>query len=138
MTYMVISGLCAFDKRGKEVYFAQDPTEYEFRAALAMKKINPQYSIKTDDWGYFQRAFQRVQDTNDSYWSNYDAFLAILVTAGVVGIYWIVTCIVYIVKLVNHSTTIGKKVLQIHLLYRLLCLALLVCFFTLEETHISS
>lgn len=55
-----------------------------------MKRNSPSLKIKTDNWGYFQLAFERVMDNGDSPWKEYDCFLAIILTDCVTGIFWVV------------------------------------------------
>ena len=88
------------DKKGKEAYFAEDPdqTEYTLFTAVPAKAFNPAWTLKTDDWGYFYRAFQRGTLNSDSTWKDYDALLAIAITAGITGFIWFITAIIDIRK----------------------------------------
>ena len=87
---MAASILCALDKKGKDVYFDQETEEYDLIAGLARKEATPTLTIKTENWGYFQVAFSAAMANANSRWKDYDCFLAILATAGVTGILWIV------------------------------------------------
>ena len=87
---MAVSGLCAFDKKGKDVYFDAVPDEYDLFTGLALKIANPTYTIMTENWGYFQVAFERVNKDSSSPWKDYDCFLYILCIAGGTGLFWII------------------------------------------------
>ena len=95
---MAVSVLCLFDKRGKEVYFDESPTEVTFAIGKTIKSMYASFTIRTDDWGYFYRAFESTRDNENSYWKDYDVFLAIACTAGVTGILWIVCSIIDVFK----------------------------------------
>eukprot|EP00830_Metopus_es_P015833 TRINITY_DN4695_c0_g1_i1.p1 TRINITY_DN4695_c0_g1~~TRINITY_DN4695_c0_g1_i1.p1 ORF type:complete len:286 (-),score=26.85 TRINITY_DN4695_c0_g1_i1:60-917(-) len=116
MGYIGVSVLCALDKRGKDTYFVQNETEADIFTGLAMKLLNPSLTIKTDNWGYFQVAFSDVMANSSSKWKDYDCFLAILGTAGISGIMWIILCSIKIHALRKGWTTYGKKCLILHLL----------------------
>jgi hypothetical protein len=91
---MAVSVLCALDKKGKDVYFDEETLEYDLIGGLARKAIVSTLTIRTENWGYFQVAFSAVLADGNSPWKDYDCFLAILGTAGVVGVLWIVfSCI---------------------------------------------
>ena len=89
---MAISALCLCDKRGKEVYFDEVPNiEFTLQMGILMKAMHSTYTMRTDDWGYFQRAFFDVLDNPDTtMWKDYDVFLGIACTAGVTGILWVI------------------------------------------------
>jgi hypothetical protein len=95
---MAVSGFCAFDKKGKDVFFEGQPEEYDLFEGLARKAVNPADTIRTENWGYFQAAFERVMKDSNSPWKDYDCYLAILCTAGVSGVMWIVMAIIEIHK----------------------------------------
>ncbi len=89
------------DKKGKEVYFVEDPTERTFEAGMVDKFTNPSWTIKTDDWGYIYRAFEKTLSNSNSYWKDYDIFLAVALTAGVTSILWVIGCSIEINKYVK-------------------------------------
>ncbi len=92
--------LAAFDRKGKEVYFDQDPQhlEYRFEDAMQIKDQHQNWTMRTDDWGYFQRAYYRVRDEGSDYWYSYNVFIAIIVTTAVTGFLWLIASIIEIVK----------------------------------------
>jgi hypothetical protein len=81
--------IVVLDRRGKEAYFYEDSTERTFLQLLEDKKLYPQWTPKTDDWGYIQRAYYRAQDS-DPFWKQYDILVPVVVTAGLSGAYWVV------------------------------------------------
>ncbi len=94
--YVVASLLAVFDKRGREVYFEDDPTEYNFTQAKELKLASPTGAdMYTEDWGYFYRAYERG---NHSYWSQYDVFLLIIVTMAVTSFMWFIVSLLNIYK----------------------------------------
>ena len=110
---MGIAVLCILDKRGKEVYFAEDPTgtEYSFQVGVGLKlSIYQTWTIKTDDWGYFYRAFFSTWNNSNSSWKSYDAFLAIVLTAGVTGILFFILSIMDIRKFSNFNWSVATCV----------------------------
>eukprot|EP00831_Metopus_contortus_P078977 TRINITY_DN775_c0_g1_i3.p2 TRINITY_DN775_c0_g1~~TRINITY_DN775_c0_g1_i3.p2 ORF type:complete len:352 (-),score=40.93 TRINITY_DN775_c0_g1_i3:61-1116(-) len=72
----------AYDDKGLDVYFAGDTTEYDLISGLALKIANPSYEIKTDNWGYFQEADNRVSKDSSSKWKDYNVFWYILLFTG--------------------------------------------------------
>jgi len=104
--YIGASVWLAFDKKGKEAYFLEDATETTFQAAVAYKISHPTLTILTQDWGYFQRAYEK----KDSYWSKYDVFLVILLTGGVAGLYWAVISCIELSKFKNSDWDRAKLV----------------------------
>jgi hypothetical protein len=109
--YLGVSGLCAYDKRGKETYFVQDPTEVTFQRGLVLKFMNPTWEMKTDDWGYFYRAFDYTLSNPDGYWKDYDVFLALAITAAITGIMWIVIACIDINKFLKGKYHLAVKTL---------------------------
>eukprot|EP00826_Nyctotherus_ovalis_P062341 TRINITY_DN8_c0_g1_i3.p1 TRINITY_DN8_c0_g1~~TRINITY_DN8_c0_g1_i3.p1 ORF type:complete len:270 (+),score=59.93 TRINITY_DN8_c0_g1_i3:2-811(+) len=93
--FLYMAGISFYftDKKGKEVYFKEDPDgkEYTINEAIIVKQTNPSWSIRTEDWGHFYRAF--VKDNSNSFWEKYDCLLSITITAGVVGVLWIITAV---------------------------------------------
>lgn len=75
--------------RGKEVYFDQNTTEVSFVIGMKIKLLNPSWTIRTDDWGFFFRAFGNYLTGSNSYWRSYDSFLVIMITAGITGVLWL-------------------------------------------------
>ena len=98
MCYIAASVVLSLDKKGKEAYFSEDTTERTLLEAIDVKKNTQTLNIRTDDWGYIQRTFERNSDT---FWNKYDIFLAVLVTGGVTGVYWIILSIIDIKKYKN-------------------------------------
>ena len=100
--YIAISILCLLDKKGKEVYFDEDPNtgaSYTFAVGMGIKLFsNTEWTVRTEDWGYFYRAFEETMKDSNSYWKDYDVWLAIVITAGVTGIMWIINSIIEIRK----------------------------------------
>jgi len=82
------------DKKGKEIYFKEDPAgkEYTIKEAWALKLLNPEWTIRTDDWGYFYRAFT-TKDVNP-FWEDYDSLLQMTITIGVSGLLFFITGII--------------------------------------------
>ena len=94
-----MSVISVFDKRGKEVYFDEQPgREYNFIDAMTIKKEHPSWGIHTNDWGYFRRAHDRFLDNAHSIWETYEVLTPILVVSCVIGAIWIVMSIVEIAK----------------------------------------
>ncbi len=89
---MAVAGLCAFDKKGKMVYFDELPNDYDFFEGMTLKLLTPTLTIKTENWGYFQTAYEKVRDNSSSTWKDYDCYYALLATAGVTGLMWILLC----------------------------------------------
>ena len=73
----------------------EDATELTLLAAIDKKANNPSWTLKTDDWGYFQRAYERK---SDAFWSKYNVFEAMLVTGIITGVYWFIISIVDLKK----------------------------------------
>ena len=82
--------LSCFDKKGKDVYFAGSSDEYDLVHGLDYKALHPELTIKTDNWGYFQVAYEKVRDNPNDEWKSYDVLLAILATANITGLIWII------------------------------------------------
>lgn len=95
---MSVAGFCFFDEKGKELYFDEDPTksDFTFQDAFEIKLANPTWVIKTDDIGYFYRAF--VEKEVNPYWENYDVLLFIGIVSGITGTLWITSGVVNINK----------------------------------------
>ena len=73
---MIFIALSVFDKKGKEVYFTEDPTgiEYCFEKVKEVIKTHSTWTINTDDYGYFYRAFEESTlnyDDQINYWKKY-------------------------------------------------------------------
>ena len=115
-----MSVLCLLDKKGKEVYFDEELStgvSYSFAAGMVMKLANPEWTIRTDDWGYFYRAFEETLKDSNSYWKDYDVFLAIAVTAGVTGIMWFINSIVEIRKFAKSRWNLANCVCNYYTLF---------------------
>ncbi len=92
--YMVISGLCASDKKGMEVYFEQYPDEeYDLFKGFQLKFADMSLTIRTDNWGYFRTAYLRTLEDYTSKWVDYDCYLAICGVGGVCGILWVLVAL---------------------------------------------
>eukprot|EP00826_Nyctotherus_ovalis_P048424 TRINITY_DN5704_c0_g1_i3.p1 TRINITY_DN5704_c0_g1~~TRINITY_DN5704_c0_g1_i3.p1 ORF type:complete len:228 (+),score=33.42 TRINITY_DN5704_c0_g1_i3:111-794(+) len=99
LAYVTTSVLFAFDKKGKEAYYA-DNTDTE----LTLKEVfestpNPSTYLKTDYWGWFQRAHDE-----DSILNEYDVFYFILIVGAGCGAICAIISIVEICKYKNDST----------------------------------
>ena len=92
--YLISSLIAVFDKRGNEIYFDESPNVYDFENAKIAKLANPSWHMRTDDWGYIYRAYQ----STDPYWSKYNVFLYIVVTAAVTTFMWVIATLVDIWK----------------------------------------
>lgn len=88
--YFVVAFVSANDERGKEFYFVEDTGERTFREGMVYKLQHPALSPRTDDLGYIERAYHRVQDGTDDFWRDYNVYLAMMVVPAVVGVYWLV------------------------------------------------
>ncbi len=88
------------DKRGKEAYFLEDEADRSFADAMTKKRANPQWTMRTDDWGYFYTAFRAGQG---SYWKDYDVFLCVALTAGLAGSLWVASSILDLWKLAQRG-----------------------------------
>ncbi len=97
MGYFVASFLAAYDKRGKEVYFDEDPTEVTFDYGMYMHAIHPTWKLRTDDWGWIYRSHGLAQDGSE-YWKEYDVFIAILVTGPILSFFWLLYGILALYK----------------------------------------
>jgi hypothetical protein len=82
--------LCSFDKKGKDVYFAGSSDEYDLVHGLDYKALHPELTILTDNWGYFQEAYERVRDNPNDEWKAYDVLLSILATGSITGLVWLI------------------------------------------------
>ena len=100
---MGIAGYCLYDKKGTEVYTDTDSSDKGFSYLLALTTAQPSLTLKTDYWGYFQRAYESVKDNKEdaSYWEDYNVYLFIAGTAGLVGILWFIGGIVELRKFLN-------------------------------------
>lgn len=92
------------------MYFEEDATEYDFVTGMAMKLVNPSWTIKTDYWGYFFTAFDKTMKNSNSYWKDYDVLLCLVITAGVTGILWIITTIIEMHKFAKCKWNLAKCV----------------------------
>ena len=90
---IAVTVICLLDKRGKEIYFSEDPNglEYTLEQAKTIKEQNFSWNIKTDDWGYFYRAY-----TED--WNKYNLFLPIAICGAIMGLSWTITTLFNIAK----------------------------------------
>lgn len=104
--------------RGKEVYFAQNATEVTFSTGMQIKLMNPDWDIKTDDWGYFYRAYSNYMSGTNKYWRNYDAFLGIVITTGICGMLWLFGNYHDFKRLSPGSGEAPLKVYKYRILYR--------------------
>ena len=96
---MAVSLMCLRDQRGKEVYFDEDSNEVSFETGMAIKQIHPNWTMQTEDWGYFPRAFNDVLNLNDkSMWKKYDVYIAIACTSGITGLIWFIAGLIEISK----------------------------------------
>ena len=106
---------CIFDKRDKEIYFEGDPseTEYEFGDPniLRIKEANPTWEIKTDDWGYIYRVFEKAIFNSRTLWREYNVFVLIVITVGITGILWIILSIVNIIKYAKMRWNLSEYVI---------------------------
>ncbi|MDR3546681.1 MAG: hypothetical protein P4M11_00135 [Candidatus Pacebacteria bacterium] len=107
LCYIAACVVLSLDSKGKEAYFAEDPTERTFQEVIEIRYVSSLfYNPKTDNWGYFQIAAQR----NDSFWKKYNALIIILVTGGVTGIFWVIIGILelrkYCKSMWNLATTV--------------------------------
>jgi len=60
------------------------------------------WTMRTDDEGYFQRAFLDVlKNEKNSFWKDYDVFVAICCTTGVTGIIWVIIGIFELTKFIE-------------------------------------
>ena len=105
--YAAASVLCAFDKKGREAYFAEKlDTELPLVFALKFKVTAPTWTLKTDDWGWIQRASENL----DSFWKNYDVFYAVLIVGIVCSLYWLVSGIFELLKYKREDANAAKCV----------------------------
>lgn len=89
MAYVAGLIFAAFDKKGKEAYFVEDETERTFVMALNYKIENSNWTIMTDDWGYFQRTYQKaIEGSTDNSLENYDVFIVIIIIGVVSFLMW--------------------------------------------------
>jgi hypothetical protein len=86
--YAVVGTICAYDKRGKEAYFAEYKEEMDLATALKQSMQYPKLILRTDNWGYFKTAYDHVQKDSGSYWASYNCFLLILSTIYVTAPLW--------------------------------------------------
>jgi len=100
--------------RGKEVYFDQNTTEFTFLAGMEMKTRNLNWTIRTDDWGYFYRAFCNYMSGSNNYWKDYDAFLGIILTSSFSGVLWIFGLYLEYIRLFKKGSLNSAKVLYIN------------------------
>lgn len=96
--YVIVISVCLLDMKGKLLYFEEDSgTEYNFETAIDAIANNPSWKMKTDDQGYFQRAFSY----NDEYWSEYNVFISILLIGSIAALTLIIAAIIDITKLIK-------------------------------------
>lgn len=93
---------CAMDDEGADVYLDGIDGQYDLPTGLAMRELDLHaHNIKTDNWGYFQAAFQAHWSSPDGM-KTYDCFLEMIITAVVTGAIWAVTCSISI-----HALRVG-------------------------------
>ena len=109
---MEISVFSLADKKGKEVYFAEDSDqmEYTFLDALSIKLLNPTWTMKTDDWGYFYRAYERAALNSDSFWSQYDIFVATCFVTAITGVAWLIMSLIEIRQFLDDDLAFERRV----------------------------
>jgi len=101
--YIVISVLIAFDKKGKEAYYSDDPdTVMTLTQVFAITTPRTDASLKTDYWGWFRRAHDE-----DSILKEYDIFYFVLGIGSGCGIICAILSIVEICKYKNDSVDRG-------------------------------
>eukprot|EP01022_Parablepharisma_sp_SALTPOND_P008164 TRINITY_DN135304_c1_g1_i1.p2 TRINITY_DN135304_c1_g1~~TRINITY_DN135304_c1_g1_i1.p2 ORF type:complete len:245 (-),score=7.32 TRINITY_DN135304_c1_g1_i1:81-815(-) len=112
--YLITSLVAVFDRQGREVYFENNPQRaYTFLQGKELKLANPSWVIRTDDWGYIYRAYQRE---NDPYWSQYDVFLYIVVTAAVTTFLWVLVTLMDLYKYIAWAWKLATVTLILALL----------------------
>lgn len=108
MTYSAL-----FDKRGKEAYFDSDKTERTVQDAIQVKATHPKMKIRTDDWGYFRRAYEEInEDTNDR-WEEYNVFMEITIIAAACGGIWFILGITDMCKYISLKWYLAAPVLSL-------------------------
>jgi len=79
--YIAIAFIAIHDKKGKEAYFYEDPTERTIQDAMRIRTSQPSWRIYTDDWGYFQRAYEENKNKSNPRYKNYNIYLLVCITA---------------------------------------------------------
>lgn len=128
---MYLSIYSAFDMRGREVYFDQNSTEVTFFNGMNIKLNNPSWTMKTDDLGYFYRAFNSyLTGNNYSFWKSYDAFFGIMIAGIMSSIIWLIGGIMEIYKFFYIKWSLANRVkLSFDLIQGLLvCILALLIF----------
>ena len=77
---------------------------------MEIKRANRDWLIRTDDWGYIERAYYHAKDGTDTYWSDYDIFLPVLITAGLACLYWVVTNVYMMFQYTDREGVSGYRV----------------------------
>ena len=88
------STLGLMDKGDRMLYFEEDSTEADYTFDYAINHIytvNPQWTAKTDDYGYFRRAFDYHYE--DEFWEPYDVFLIIAIIMPITVLLWLIIAI---------------------------------------------
>ena len=98
MGYIAATVLCIMDNKGKEVYFESQTDAVSFEAGMKLKKDNPDWVMKTEDWGYVYRSFEGWLKSPSGFWKDYEIFLAMAATGGVTGLLWIVAAAIELHK----------------------------------------
>eukprot|EP00826_Nyctotherus_ovalis_P005876 TRINITY_DN1133_c0_g2_i2.p2 TRINITY_DN1133_c0_g2~~TRINITY_DN1133_c0_g2_i2.p2 ORF type:complete len:114 (-),score=16.79 TRINITY_DN1133_c0_g2_i2:337-678(-) len=112
MAYMAVGTLCAFDKRGMDTYFAEYGEDMDLLTALRTSTRYPELTLRTDNWGYFQEAYNHVKNDEGSYWKPYNCFQLLLSTVYIAAPLWIAMSIMRLYGLkkgwANHNLYVTR------------------------------
>jgi hypothetical protein len=100
--YFVISIIFHYDKRGKEIYYTDNPDIERDLAYVFRNLPTDGASARTDYWGWFKRSHDENYMLND-----YDVYYWTFILGITGGIYWTVLGISEIIKYNNNSLSKG-------------------------------
>lgn len=63
-----------------------------------MLKSFPQFTINTEDWGYFQRAYEEVKSGENMRWEEYNVALYIMLVSAISGGLLIIGTVLSLIK----------------------------------------
>ena len=71
---MIIGIIITNDKRGREAFFLERSYVYDIEAAATLLRGFPHWSLRTEDWGYFQRGYEEVKSGEIMRWEQYNVY----------------------------------------------------------------
>lgn len=100
LIYLFITILTSIDDSDKEAYISTYPDiEISIQQAVQQKIDDPTLIIETDHRGWFQLAHK----SNDIFFLGYDIVFSLYIVSIVCGLYWIILCLVDIIRYKNNT-----------------------------------